>query len=115
VTRRLVLLAAVCFAAPGLASASAAPGRAVLHVTDLSPLTVTGSGFAAGERVVLTVRTSRVRQTRPLRAAATGRFRAVFQVSVPLLSCRTVFAVSALRADGTVAAVKLPRPICPRD
>ena len=75
--RRLFLLAAI------LAAVAAAPGslartHPTIDVTRLIPLTVTGSGFKAGERVKVVVRSPAVYR-KTVTATRRGRFIAAFR------------------------------------
>jgi hypothetical protein len=67
-------------AAVALAGGGAATPR--LRAVDLDPLTLTGSGFRANERVRLLVAAPPVVKSRLVRAGARGRFRAAFALKV---------------------------------
>jgi hypothetical protein len=101
-----VLLALVSTAAVHGASS----GAATINMVDRTPLTLRGTGFAAGERVRVVVRTTSTRQLR-LNASARGSFVAAFRAaSYNRCSGLTAFAFGS---RGSRAQLALPAPACP--
>ncbi|MGN6429887.1 MAG: hypothetical protein ACTHNB_04025 [Gaiellaceae bacterium] len=104
--RRLFLLTAI------LAAVVAAPGglastRATIHVTKVVPITVTGAGFKAGERVKIVVRTPTIYR-KTVTASRRGRFTAIFgRATGKCLSMR----VLATGSKGSRATAYVP-PSC---
>lgn len=85
-------------------------GAATIKVVDRTPLTLRGTGFAAGERVRVVVRTTSTRQLR-LNATARGSFVAAFRAaSYNRCSGLSAFAFGS---RGTRAHLVLPAPACP--
>lgn len=81
--------------------------RPELRVVRDTPLTVAGSGFAAGERVRLTLRTGRARAfVRNAQAGSEGRFRTAFPLLVALDPCRGTIVVTATGSRGGTATWK---------
>jgi hypothetical protein len=105
--RLLVIAALVVALVPG-ATAGRRPDAA-LRIVDWTPLTVRGTGFAAGEQVRLTLRTGRPRTvSRTTRAGRSGTFRAAFGLLVALDPCRGTLVVTATGSRGSRATVKRP-------
>jgi hypothetical protein len=99
-------------------SASSAPAREgpVLRIRSLAPLTVVGRGFAAQERVAITVRRAakRVARRRVL-ATRDGALRARFSLLLVTDTCRGSLVVVASGAAGSRASVSRPcRPPDPQ-
>jgi hypothetical protein len=93
-----------------LPAAVAAPARtARLSITDLAPFTVHGTGFAAGERVVVTV-SAKQRVTRRVVAGVRGTFTVRF-VTVSLDHCSS-YVVRAVGNRGSTVVKKVV-PSCP--
>ena len=97
-----------------LAVDGTAAARPSLVVTSFAPVTVAGAGFAANERVVVTVVSGKDKHVRRVRAGAGGRFRVRFEVKA-MLRCGPQLGVSALGAAGSRASARLPKPQCPPD
>jgi hypothetical protein len=98
---RAVALGAVTLLVGAAGAAAQAP---TLRISDRTPLTVVGEGFAPGERVTVTALTGL--GPRIVRVAATrGRFRVEFEV--PAKGCGAAFAVRARRANGSVVIATL--------
>jgi hypothetical protein len=88
----------------------ASNGAATMKVVDRTPLTLRGTGFEAGERVRVVVRTTSTRQLR-LNATARGSFVAAFRAaSYNRCSGLTAFAFGS---RGSRAQLVLPAPACP--
>lgn len=100
----LTLVAALSVSAIAPA-AGTAPAR--LRVVDLSPVTVQGLRFRAGERVRVVLNADR-RYARTVRASRSGSFIANFALYAELC---TAFNLRATGASGTVAAVTRKRPL----
>lgn len=103
----VLLLAAAL--APGAASATA-HGRVRLVAS--APLVVRGTGFAAHEKVVLTVRSGSVTRVAAVRSSATGGFTAEFVHGLPAQRCGTSITVRAVGSRGDVVAWKTPQQEC---
>ena len=108
--RTSVTLAALALAAvallPGRATARQAAGGAVtpsLRVAGMSPLTVRGTHFKAGEHVTLTLTGSARRSARKT-ASAAGTFTARF-AGVKVTRC-TTYSVRAVGSRGSVTVFK---------
>jgi hypothetical protein len=100
----LAALAAAVVAAPAWAGSSPA-----LRLVHTSPFVVAGSHFGAHERVTVTMTTTQ-RIVRHVTARTDGSFSVGFG-KVELGRCAG-FAVSAVGAAGSRAALKVPRPAC---
>jgi hypothetical protein len=88
----------------------ASSGAATIRVMDRTPLTLRGTGFAAGERVRIVVRTTSTRQMR-LSATSRGSFVAAFRrATYNRCSGLTAFAFGS---GGSRAQLVLPAPACP--
>ncbi|MGH3080686.1 MAG: hypothetical protein ACRDNH_06060 [Gaiellaceae bacterium] len=88
----------------------ASSGVTKLTIVDRTPLTLRGTGFAAGERVRLVVRTTSTRQLR-LSATRSGSFLAAFRAtSYNRCSGLNAFAFGS---RGSRAQLVLPAPACP--
>lgn len=110
--RLLVLAVALAALAPSLAPA-AGTARARVWVADRSPLVVRGSGFAAGERVAVTV-TGAGRFVRAVTATRAGVIVARWTVDGNAKAgCAALF-VRAAGNRGAVATVKVPGIECPQ-
>jgi hypothetical protein len=103
VVKKVIVLAVAALAL--LPAANAASQRtARLVIVDISPFTVHGSGFAAGERVTITVQTKQ-RFVRTKAADTRGTFTARFwTVSIP--NCSS-YVVRAVGNRGSVATKKV--------
>ena len=101
----------VVFSLVGTATVQgASSGAATIKILDRTPLTLRGTGFAAGERVRVVVRTASTRQMR-LSATARGSFVAAFRAaSYNRCSGLTAFAFGS---RGSRAQLVLPAPACP--
>ena len=88
------------------ASTSLAQTAPTLKIRSLVPLTVVGSGFAAHERVALTLRRAGKRvTTKRVLSSLGGTFRARFSPLVATDSCRGSLVVVALGTAGSRASV----------
>jgi hypothetical protein len=91
----------------GAAQANEAPATAAarpsLTIMDLQPLTVSGRGFKANERVVVSTATSRKATT----ASSTGRF----VVRFTRVTC-AAHAIVAVGSKGSRATTRPPRILC---
>ena len=104
--RRLFLLAAV-LAAVAVAPGGLARAHPTIDVTRLIPLTVIGSGFKAGERVRVVVRTPVVHR-KTVTAGRRGRFTAIFRTGAG--KCASIHAI-ATGNKGSRATAYVP-PSC---
>ena len=104
---RSVVLAAVAALVAAAPAASAAQPRS-LRVDRSWPLQVSGTGFYAHERVVVTVRTGTRVRTARARTGSGGGFTAHF-AGVRLDVCALPFSVTARGARGDSA--RAPRPL----
>ena len=110
----LLVLVAVCATPLGASSAAAppvtgAPGKALLRVTRLAPLTLRGTHFRSRDpvRVVVTLPSGTL--TRSLRVGLAGGFTVSF-ATVRLEPCGTPPAITARGVrTGVVRAFDLPR------
>ena len=103
---RVLTIALAAVALVPAATAGRQPD-ATLRVVDWTPLTVRGTGFASGERVVVTLRTGRPRAVSlTTRAGSSGRFRAAFGLLVAIEPCRGTIVVTATGSRGSRASVK---------
>ena len=102
---RAVLAALVAFVLSA-ALAAGATTRPSLRVVDGSPLVVRGTGFAAGERVVVTVAARGTVRTRRLAAGAAGAFTVRFDLTLP---CSGAFVRAVGARSGTVRVLPSPR------
>ena len=96
--RRTLLVSVLAFfvagaVAPADATHAAAPS---LRLVTLSPLTLRGAGFRAGERVRVTLTVRVLRAGRTLRADALGRFTYRPQTMIVLDPCRGTIVVNAV-------------------
>ena len=105
--RRLFLLAAILAAVAAAPSGGLARTHPTIDVTRLIPLTVTGSGFKAGERVRVVVR-SPVVHRKTVTAGRRGRFTAIFRSSAG--KCASIHAI-ATGNKGSRATAYVP-PSC---
>ena len=109
-TGALALVASVAaFGAAG----SAARQQARLTVADLTPITVSGRGFRARERVRVVATLDEQRRSRMVRASSLGTFKVRFETLYehPCSAGGTVRATGSL---GSLAAAKVPpAPDCP--
>lgn len=104
--RSLVLAAAAALAVAAPVASAAQPRS--LRVDRSWPLQVSGTGFYAHERVVVTVRTGTRVRTARARTGAGGGFTARF-AGVRLDVCALPFSVTARGARGDSA--RAPRPL----
>lgn len=95
--------------AAALAVTGATEARPTLRATDLAPLTLRGTGFAAAERVKLLLAVGAAPDSRVVRADRRGTFRVVFRVSIG--RCDEVV-VQAIGARGNRAAFRHDAPHC---
>jgi hypothetical protein len=108
---RIVLLAGV-FALVADAGAAAAALPA-LRVLDLTPVSVRGTHFASGERVVVTLRAGTAKRVRTVRVTTRGAFTVGFGTLAEQDRCSGSVAVTAVGARGDRASYKLPTLACP--
>jgi hypothetical protein len=92
----------------GIALVSGTAAKPALRPVDLDPLTLSGSGFHANERVKLLVSPA-VGSPRTVRAGVRGRFRVVFRLTVG--RCDSVV-VQAIGARGSRATFHREAPDC---
>jgi hypothetical protein len=104
--RRLLLLTVV-LAAVVAAPDGVARTRPTIHVTRIVPITVTGTGFKAGERVKVVVRIPAVHR-KTVTASRRGRFTAIFRVAAG--KCLAIRAL-ATGNEGSRATAYVP-PSC---
>jgi hypothetical protein len=112
--RRAALAGAVAVAlaasAVGQTATSVTSSQPEMRVVDRTPLTLRGTGFAAGERVRLVVRVPGLAQKR-VTATRRGFFVAVFsRAGYNRCSGLTAFAIGS---RGNRARLLLPAPACP--
>lgn len=100
----LVLVAALSVSAIAPAAGTA---TAKLRILDLTPVTVQGLRFRAGERVRVVLNADR-RYVRTVRASRSGSFVARFAVYAELC---TAFNLRAAGASGAVAVATRKRPL----
>lgn len=112
---RMRAILAVCACAAVTVGVAEGVSEPRLTLVDRSPLTLVGTGFAARERVRVTVRAPSLVVTRTARAGDGGRFRA----SVPTLRlvgrlrCSQDVTVTVRRAHGQLLLWRPPRlPDC---
>jgi hypothetical protein len=92
------------------AGQSVASGQPAMKIADRSPLTLRGTGFAAGERVRLVIRVPGREQKR-VTATRRGSFVAAFsRANYNRCSGLTAFAIGS---RGSRARLLLPAPVCP--
>jgi hypothetical protein len=109
--RRLLLVAVLLAAlAPSLAPAGSL--RARVWLADRSPLVVRGSGFAAAERVTVTV-TGAGRFVRTVTATRSGAIVARWRSVPAKAGCAALF-IRAAGARGTVVTLKVAGIECPQ-
>lgn len=100
-----VLLAAV------VVPAALAVTRPHVRLLDMSPAAVSGTGFHARERVVVTVTAGTTRLSKGVETTARGTFVARFARAVHAPECGQL-AVSAVGVRGDRAGWKSPPPAC---
>ena len=81
-----------------------------LKVVDMNPLVVAGTGFAARERVTVTVLTGLGPRVQRTYASVTGAFRVQFRLFTQ--PCGRPFAVRARGTSGEAAIARLTAPPC---
>jgi hypothetical protein len=91
-------------------TAAATQAKARLSLLDAAPLSVGGTSFLRGERVLVTATVGGERHTRRIQASTTGRFRVAFAAVTD--RCVGGF-VTAVGSRGSRATLKLPQPACP--
>jgi hypothetical protein len=107
--RVAVLVLLFALAAP----AAAGPRVPRIWLSDRSPVSVTGRGFQAQERVKVTVSESGSRWAKSVVATTAGAFVAHFRVSVSG-RCGSMLVVTAAGSEGSRATWKLmPAEECP--
>jgi hypothetical protein len=100
-------LAAVALLVVSGWTAGGGESRPALRVVATAPVTVAGTGFAAGERVRLTLRAGRARpSTRTVDAGRDGRFRARFNALLAVEPCSGTLVVTAAGSRGSRASWK---------
>ena len=105
-----VLIGVLVFGIAGAAGAAEVHAKPALRLTDRTPVTIAGSGFVSGERVLVRV-ASRGTWTRRATAGGSGTFRVVVQ-SATVDRCELLRAV-ATGSRGSRATLKLlPQPAC---
>ena len=110
--RRTALAVALVAVALGASTAgqSATSREPAMKIVDRAPLTLRGTGFAAGERVRLVVRVPGRVQKR-VTASRRGIFVAAFnKAAYNRCSGLTAFAIGS---RGSRARLLLPAPVCP--
>lgn len=105
--RLAFVLALVAVAAP-LAHGA---GRPAVHFVDFSPATVSGTGFHARERILVTVGSDKTTMSRRVVSTGRGAFVARFAKPVRRTACDPVF-ITAVGSRGDRAAWKSPPPQC---
>jgi hypothetical protein len=102
----IVLLVALAAVSPSGSPARAGPS---LTIRSTTPLLVVGRGFAAQERVTVTVRRgSRRIDARAVRAGGGGAFRLKFPALLAADTCTGSLLVLAKGAEGSRAAARRP-------
>lgn len=112
---RLRAIVAVCACATMTVGVAQGASEPRLTLVDRSPVALLGTGFAARERVLLTVRGPSLVITRTLRAGVGGRFRASMPTLrlVGPLRCGQGVTVTVRRARGPLLLWRPPRlPDC---
>jgi len=104
-----VALAAI--AAVALVPAAFAAGEPRVHLAGFTPALVTGTGFHAEERVVVTVRHGTLALSKAVRTSSHGTFVVRFARDVASMPCGEV-AIIAIGARGDRAAWKTPPAVC---
>ena len=109
----LALTVAAALLVPSGAASSTAT-RPALRLVDLAPLTVSGVGFAAGERLKVTAVVGTVAHVRFVRSSRAGSFLASFP-RVTIERCGGTLEVKAVGSTGSRATLqpKLPQLLCP--
>lgn len=107
-----VAAAALLVLLVALPSQGAAPRRAALHLQATAPLAVRGTGFGAGEQVVLNVTGGGTPARAVVRASRSGSFSTTFR-SLRLDRC-TEFGVRAVGRQGSRALLQVT-PACKKD
>lgn len=110
--RRFLILAVLLLAAVVPSFAPAGALRAHVWLADRSPLVVRGSGFAAAERVTVTV-TGAGRFVRTVAATKSGAIVARW-TAVPAKAGCAALLIRAAGARGTVATAKVAGIECPQ-
>ncbi len=109
-TALAVAFVAVALAASAAGQSATSSRQPAMKIVDKTPLTLRGTGFAAGERVRLVVRVPGRVQTR-VTASRRGLFVAVFsRAGYNRCSGLTAFAIGS---RGSRARLLLPAPACP--
>ena len=103
------LIGILLLSAPALPAGASSSARPRLHVYDLSPVSVAGTRFAAGERLRVVVTTKRTFERRIV-TNGNGAFRLVLR-RVRVGPCVQV-AVRAYHGRKLRAAAKTPLPSC---
>jgi hypothetical protein len=101
------ILALVAALSVGAIASAAGTAPAGLRVVDLTPVTVQGLRFRAGERVRVVLSADR-QYVRAVRASRSGSFLAKFAVYADVC---TAFNLRATGASGAVAVVARKRPL----
>ncbi len=104
------LLAVALTALLSVNAGSAAKPRPKVWVADRSPIVVAASGFAARERVVLTLKAAGTRYAKTLRAARSGRVEAEWPGAVQIDACHQVTASATGVRSGRQATYTSPKP-----
>jgi hypothetical protein len=110
---RLLLALSLAVAALGGASVAAEAGKRApkLQLAGTAPVKVRGLGFAAGERVRVTVVSDGTRKAKRVVATRLGLFQVGFP-RVPFDRCNG-FVAFAVGSEGSRTALKLPLAECP--
>ena len=107
--RLAFVILALFLAAP----AAAQIGHAKVWIASEQPLKIRGSGFAASDRVTVTVQRGRSTFRKTVAATSTGAFRAVWLRGLPTVcASTTVLAVgeSGRRAAYAIRVTECPQP-----
>jgi len=104
-------IAVVAIAALALAPAALASGPPRVHLAGFAPAVVTGTGFHAQERVVVTVHHGTLALSKAVRTNARGTFVARFARDLVSTSCGQV-AITAIGVRGDRAGWKTAPELC---
>jgi hypothetical protein len=109
-TAATIVLAAALGLAP--AAGAGASGQPALRFTGLVPVKVSGTGFAASERVRVTLLAGDARRVRTALTTRTGTFAVDFGTLARKDRCGSSISVSAVGATGDRASRRLPPREC---
>jgi hypothetical protein len=105
-----VVIAAI--AAVALVPAALAAGPPRVHLAGFTPALVTGTGFHAQERVVVTVHHGTLALSKVVRTSTHGTFVARFTRDLVSTPCGGSVAITATGARGDHAGWKTPPALC---